>query len=156
MEDRRKKFMEMIHEEIGEDHKLTPIIAALVGMVGNEQAFEDLYDIHEGIEEYGEYLSEKEAHRIVSKFVNYDGTPGAKWQPQTLFQAVESLGGEKAVKGKYNCWALYVVMNWLHSDYGGALQTKLQGSDYPLIVYHMALAWMNDRDGDHDVREYFL
>lgn len=153
---KKELFMEMIHEEIGEDHKLTPIIAALVEMVGNEQAFEELYYIHEGIEEYGQFLTEKEAKHIVDAFENYDGTRGAKWQPQTLFQAVESLGGEKAVKGKYNCWALYALMNWIHSDYGGALQTKLQGNDYAMAVYLMAQAWINDRDGEHDVRELFL
>jgi hypothetical protein len=47
-------------------------------------------------------------------------------------------------------------MNWLHSDYGGVLMSKLQGNEYALVIYQMSLAWMNDKDGDHDVREYFI
>lgn len=156
MEGRKHKFMEMVHDKLGEDHELTPIIASLVGMIDHEDRFEELFDIYEGIEEYGQYLTEKEAKQIVDGFVNYDGSRGAKWPPQVLFSAVESLGGDKSVKGRYNCWALFVLMNWLHSDYGGALMTKLQGNDYALMVYQMALAWMNDKDGDHDVREMFV
>lgn len=154
--EKKQRFMEMIREEIGEEHHLVPIIVALVDMVHDQEQFEELYDIHEGIEEYGEFLTEKEARKVVDGFVNYDGTRGAKWPPQVLFTTVESLGGDKAVKGKYNCWSLYALMNWIHSDYGGALQTKLQGNDYALMAYLMAQAWMNDRDGDHDVREKFL
>lgn len=156
METRKEKFMEMVHDKLGADHELAPIIGALVVMVDNDEKFEELFDIYEGIEEYGQYVTEKEAKRVVEGFVSYDGMRGAKWPPQVLFQAVESLGGDKAVKGKYNCWTLYLLMNWLHSDYGGALMTKLQGNDYALMVYQMALAWMNDKDGDHDVREMFV
>ena len=154
--EKRNQFMEKMHDEIGEAHTLVPNIVSLVGMVDHDDKFEELFDIYEGIEEYGQYVTEKEAKRVVEGFVSYDGMRGAKWPPQVLFQAVESLGGEKAVKGKYNCWTLFLLMNWLHSDYGGALMTKLQGNDYALMVYQMALAWMNDKDGDHDVREYFI
>ena len=156
MEGKKHKFMEMVHEEIGEDHKLTPIIASLVGMVDHEDRFEELFDIYEGIEEYGQFVTEKEAKMIVDGFQNYDGSRGAKWPPQVLFSAVESLGGKKAEQGKYNCWTLYVLMNWMHSDYGGALMPELQGEAYALTCYRMALAWMNDRDADHDIREKFL
>ena len=156
METRKERFMEMVHDKLGADHELAPVIASLVGMIDHDDKFEELFDIYEGIEEYGQYVTEREAKRAVEGFVSYDGMRGAKWPPQVLFQAVESLGGEKAVKGKYNCWTLYLLMNWLHSDYGGALMTKLQGNDYALMVYQMALAWMNDKDGDHDVREYFI
>lgn len=156
MNEKKHKFMEMILEEIGEDSKVAPIIAELVGMVDNEEKFEELYDIHEGIEEYGQFLTEKEARKIVDGFVSFDGSRGAKWQPAVLFQAVESLGGKKAEEGKYNCWALYVLMNMMHSDYGGALMSKLQGDDYALTCYRMALAWMDDRDHDNNVREYFF
>lgn len=156
METHREKFMEMVHAEIGEDHKLVPIIAALVGMIENEERFNELYEIHEGIEKYGQFLTEKEARRIVDGFISYDGSRGARWQPNVLFQAVKDLGGHIAQEGKYNCWALYALMNMMHSDYGGALMTKIQGTDYALMCYQLALAWMSDRDGDHDVREYFL
>lgn len=156
MEGRKSKFMAMVHEKLGEDHELTPIIASLVGMVDHEDRFEELFDIYEGIEEYGQYLTEKEAKQIVEGFVSYDGMRGAKWQPQTLFPAVESLGGEKSAKGKYNCWALYALMNMMHSDYGGALMEVAKGDAYALTCYRMALAWMTDRDHTNNVRDYFL
>lgn len=155
-EDKKRRFMDMVHDEIGEDHKLVPIIGALVGMIEDEARFAELYDIHEGIGEYGQYLTEKEAVRVVNAFVNYDGSRGGKWMPQVLFTAVEGLGGRKAEKGQYNCWALYAVMNMMHSDYGGALIQEIEGEAYPLTCYRMALAWMADRDRDHDVRVYFL
>lgn len=148
--------MAMVHEKLGEDHELTPIIASLVGMVDHEDRFEELFDIYEGIEEYGQYLTEKEAKQIVEGFVSYDGMRGAKWQPQVLFPAVESLGGEKSAKGKYNCWALYALMNMMHSDYGGALMEVAKGDAYALTCYRMALAWMADRDHTNNVRDYFL
>ena len=156
METHKEKFMEMVHAELGEDHKLVPIIAALVGMVENKERFEELYEIHEGIEKYGQFLTEKEAKKVVDNFLTFDGSRGAKWPPQVLFQAVETLGGKKYEEGKYNCWALYALMNMMHSDYGGALIPEIQGDAYGLTCYRMALAWMNDRDRDNDVREYFL
>ena len=153
---KRHQFMEMIHEEIGEDHKLTPIIASLLGMVEDDERFEELFEIHEGIEEYGQFLTEKEARHIVDKMVSFDGSRGAKWPPQVLFPAVESLGGEKAVKGKYNCWALYALMNMMHSDYGRTLMKRAQGDEYALTCYELALDWIGDKDHDNDVRDYFL
>lgn len=153
---KRYQFMEMVHDEIGEDHKLTPIIASLLTMVEDDERFEELFNIHEGIEEYGQFLTEKEAHRIVAAFENYDGTRGAKWPPQALFAAVESLGGKKSEAHKYNCWALFVLMNMMHSDYGRTLSKRVQGNDYVLMCYDMAHDWMNDKDRDNDVREYFL
>lgn len=155
-ESKRYKFMEMIREEMGEDHKLIPIIGAMVGMVQDDSRFEELYAIHEGIEEYGQFLTEKEARQTVDGLMSFDGSRGAKWPPQVLFDAVERLGGEKSVKGKYNCWALYTLMNAMHSDYGGALMPEIQGDAYALTCYRMALAWMNDKDHDNDVRDYFL
>lgn len=153
---KRHQFMEMIHDEIGKDHKLVPIIASLVGMVDDEDRFEELFDIHEGVEEYGQFLTEKESKGIVDRMQNFDGSRGPKWSSPVLFEAVQILGGEKAVKGKYNCWALYALMNMMHSDYGDAIQAVAQGDDYALTCYRMALSWMKDRDHPNDVREYFL
>lgn len=153
---KRNKFMEMIHDEIGEDHKLSPIIASLLSMVDDDERFEELFDIHEGIEEYGQFLTEKEARYAVDKMIAFDGSRGARWQPPVLFDAVTKLGGEKAVRGEYNCWALYVLMNMMHSDYGEALTHIVQGDEYALTCYRMALAWMNDRDRKNNVRAYFL
>ena len=148
--------MEMVHDEIGEDHKLTPIIASLLTMVDDDERFNELFDIHEGIEEYGQFLTEKEAKHIVDKMVGFDGSRGAKWPPQVLFPAVESLGGEKSAKGKYNCWALFVMMNAIHSDYGGVVMTLAQGNDeYAKVCYMMAVAKLTDKDRRWTIREYY-
>lgn len=152
----KRRFMEMIREEMGESHRLAPVIASLVGMVEDDEMFGELYEIHEGMEEYGQFLTEKEARKVVEGFVSYDGMRGAKWQPNVLFEAVERLGGHKAERGSHNCWALFALMNMMHSDYGGALSAHLQGDSYAKTCYLMSLAWMNDRDHANDVREYFL
>lgn len=154
--EKKRRFMEMIYEKIGKDHDLVPIIITMVDMVDDEERFEEMYDIHAGVETYGQFLTEREARSIVNGFVNYDGSRGGKWSPDVLFSAVESLGGDKAVEGKYNCWALFALMNMMHSDYGGALMTELQGDDYALMCYRLSLAWLGDRDHKNDVRSYFL
>jgi hypothetical protein len=121
----RKEFVRMLEQERG-----TPIgwaiIMSMVDMLEDEDELERLAETHKGMQEYGQFLSEKEARSIVDGFRNYDGTRGAKWQPNVLFSAVESLGGKRAEMGKYNCWALYAVMNMMSSDYGGVIQTLLR------------------------------
>lgn len=150
----RKEFVRMLEQERG-----TPIgwaiIMSMVDMLEDEDELERLAETHKGMQEYGQYLSEKEARSIVDGFRNYDGTRGAKWQPNVLFGAVESLGGKRAEMGKYNCWALYAVMNMISSDYGGVIQTIAQGDSYAKVCYMMAVAFLTDPDRRENVREYF-
>lgn len=150
----KKEFMEMLEKERG-----TPtgwaIIMSMVDMLEEDDELEHLAELHKGMQEYGQYLSESEAMHIVEKFRNYDGSRGAKWQPSVLFGAVESLGGKKSEHGKYNCWSLYAVMNMIHSDYGGVIITLAQGDAYAKVCYMMAVAWLTDPDKHMDVREYF-
>ena len=150
----RKEFVEMLEHE-----RNTPIgwaiIMSMVDMLEDEDELERLAETHKGMQEYGQFLSEKEARSIVDGFRNYDGTRGAKWQPNVLFGAVESLGGKRAEMGKYNCWALYAVMNMMSSDYGGVIQTIAQGDSYAKVCYMMAVAFLTDPDRRENVREYF-
>lgn len=150
----RKEFVEMLEHE-----RSTPtgwaIIMTMVDMLADDDELERLAETHKGMQEYGQFLTEKEARGIVDGFRNYDGTRGAKWQPNVLFNAVELLGGKRAEMGKYNCWALYAVMNMMSSVYGGVIQTIAQGDTYAKICYMMAVAWFADPDKRHDVREYF-
>jgi hypothetical protein len=150
----RKEFVRMLEQERG-----TPIgwaiIMSMVDMLEDEDELERLAETHKGMQEYGQFLSEKEARSIVDGFRNYDGTRGAKWQPNVLFSAVESLGGKRAEMGKYNCWALYAVMNMMSSDYGGVIQTIAQGDSYAKVCYMMAVAFLTDPDRRENVREYF-
>jgi hypothetical protein len=151
----KQEFIEMLKEARGTPQEWA-IIMEMVDMLEGEDEFERMADLYKGLSEYGgQYLSEKEAHKIVDAFVNYDGTRGAKWQPTILFNAVESLGGKKSEQGKYSCWALYAVMNMLSSDYGGVISTIAQGDEYAKVCYMMAVAKFNDRDKRFDVRKYF-
>lgn len=156
MTDKGKQFMDMLHDKIGKDHEVMPILNKMVIMLEPMEEFEDMMEVYTGVQEYGQFLTEKEAKRVVEKMVSYDGTRGAKWPPAILFDSVQLLGGEKAVKGKYNCWALYALMNMMHSDYGDALHEVAKGDDYALTCYRMSLSWMKDKDHPNDVREYFL
>lgn len=150
----KKEFLEMLEKERG-----TPIgwsiIMSMVGLLEEDDELERLAEIHKGVQDYGQYLTEDEAKKVVEGFRNYDGSRGGKWRPEVLFSAVESLGGKRAEMGHYNCWALYAAMNMIHSDYGGVLITMVQGDAYAKACYMMAVAWLNDPDRKHDIRHYF-
>ena len=132
------------------------IIMEMVELLEDDDDFERMAEIHKGMSEYGNYLTEHEARKVVDGFIAYDGTRGGKWQPSVMFSAIESLGGKKCEWGKYNEWAMYAVMNMMHSDYGGVLLPIVQSEAYAKTCYMMAVAWFNDRDKHHDVRMYFL
>ena len=151
----KQEFIQMLKEARGTPQEWA-IIMEMVDMLEDEEDFERMAEVHKGIAEYGQYLTEKEARKIVDGFVSYDGTRGGKWQPSVLFGAIESMGGKKCEYGKYNEWAMYAVMNMMHSDYGGVLLPVVQGEAYAKTCYMMAVAWFNDRDHIHDVRMYFL
>jgi hypothetical protein len=151
----KQEFIQMLKEARGTPQEWA-IIMEMVDMLEDDDEFQRMAELYKGMAEYnGQYLSQKEASRIVDAFINYDGTRGARWQPTILFGAVESLGGKREVKGEYSCWALYAVMNMMSSDYGGVLSTIAQGETYAKVCYMMAVAFFNDRDRKHGVREYF-
>lgn len=151
----KQEFIQMLKEARGTPQEWA-IIMEMVDMLEDEEDFERMAEVHKGIAEYGQYLTEKEARKVVDGFVCYDGTRGGKWQPSVLFGAIESMGGKKQEYGKYNEWAMYAVMNMMHSDYGGVLLPVVQGETYAKTCYMMAVAWFMDRDHRHDVRMYFL
>lgn len=151
----KKEFIQMLKDERGTDTGWA-VILSMVGLLEKDGEFERLAELHKGMSEYGgQYMTEKEALKTVEEFVNYDGSRGAKWQPSVLFGAVESLGGKREERGKYNCWALYAVMNMMHSDYGGVLMTVAQGDTYARLCYSLTVARLLDRDRKWNVREYF-
>lgn len=151
----KEEFIEMLKAARGTPQEWA-IIMEMVDLLEDEDEFERMAEVHKGMAEYGgQYLTERESQQIVGNFTNYDGTRGGKWQPSILFGAVESLGGKRAEMGKYNCWALYAVMNMMSSDYGGVISTIAQGDEYAKVCYMMAVAFLTDRDRKHSVREYF-
>lgn len=151
----KQEFIQMLKEARGTPQEWS-VIMAMVDMLEDDDEFEEMAELHKGIAEYGQFLTEKEAKRIVDKFENFDGTRGPKWaMPTMVWETIERLGGSKSEKGKYNCWAMFVLLNMMHSDYGGVLMTIAQGDAYVKACYMMAVAWVQDRDGRWSIRQYF-
>jgi hypothetical protein len=75
--------------------------------------------------------------------------------PSQVWDTIERLGGHKSMVGKYNCWAMFALMNMMHSDYGGVLVQVAQGDMYAKAAYMMAVAWVDDPDRRWTIREYF-
>lgn len=151
----KQEFIEMLKEARGTPQEWS-VIMAMVDMLDDAEEFEEMAKLHKGIAEYGQFLTEKEAKRIVDGFKNFDGTRGPKWaMPAMVWDTVERLGGKKSEMGKYNCWTLFVLMNMMHSDYGGVLMTLAQGDAYAKAAYLMSIAWLDDPDRQRNIREYF-
>lgn len=156
MTDMGKQFMDMLHEKLGEHHEVMPILNKMVIMLEPMEEFEEMMEICSGMENYGDYLTEKEAEHITEGFTNYDKTKGAKWpRPDMFFEAVRSVGGSIEEPRKYNKWVLFTVMNMIHADYGGVLQNLAQGSEYVKLAYKMALAFIYDPDREESIRSYY-
>lgn len=154
-EKQKQEFIQMLKDARGTPQEWS-VIMAMVDMLEDDEEFEGMAELHKGIAEYGQFLTEKEARRIVDGFRNFDGSRGPKWaMPSQVWDTVERLGGHKAEYGKYNCWSLFVLMNMMHSDYGGVLMTLAQGDAYAKAAYMMSLAWINDPDRHRSIREYF-
>lgn len=148
--------MDMFREELGENHKVMPIINKMVVMLEPMEEFEEMMEVCTGMENYGDFLTEKEAEHITEHFTNYDKTRGAHWpRPEILFETVKSVGGAVEEPRKYNKWVLFTVMNMIHADYGGVLQNVAQGSEYAKLAYKMAIAFINDPDREESIRAYF-
>ena len=155
MKEKSKEFLGMFYQELGEHHKVMPIIKKMIYMLEPMDEFNEMMEVYPGVEEYGAFMTEKEAKRVTSTFVNYDRTQGPKWRPDTLFEAVKAVGGVVEDPHKYNRWALYAAMNMIHADYGGVLQTLGPDSEYPKLAYRMALAFIMDPDRKDGFRDYF-
>lgn len=151
----KEEFIQMLRDEMGTDTGWA-VIMSMVGMVEDDDRFEELAELYKGKSEFGQFLTEKEAKKAADHLVGNDGSRGPKWpMPQQMFDKIESLGGRKAERGKYNCWAMFAVMNMIHSDYGGVLIGYASGDEYAKLCYMLAVAWMTDADKRNDVREHF-
>ncbi len=156
MTDKGKQFMDMLHEKLGEHHEVMPILNKMVIMLEPMEDFEEMMEICSGMENYGDYLTEKEAEHITEDFTNFDKTKGAKWpKPEVLFEAVKSVGGSVEELRKYNKWVLFTVMNMIHAYYGGVLQNIAQGSEYVKLSYKLAIAFINYPNREESIRAYF-
>lgn len=151
----RKKFKDMIIER-----KNTPegmaVIMSMAAMLEDDPRFEHLAELYDGMEQYGNFMTEKEARKVVEGFVNYDGSRGGKWTSiDGIAEEFRKFGGVPEERGHYNKWVMYVLLNNVHSDYGGVIMRMTDGRDYVKNCYMMALAKLDDKDRRESIREYF-
>lgn len=151
----RKKFKDMLLEK-----KDTPegiaVILSMAAMLEGDPRFESLAELYDGIEEYKNFASEKEAKKVVEGFIAYDGSRGQHWSMDAIYEELRKAGGVLEERHHYNKWMLYIVMNNLYSDYGGVLsKLGVAPADMPKAIYLMALAKIDDRDRREGLREYF-
>lgn len=151
----RKEFLDMLKEERNSETGWA-IIMSMVSMVENDERMEYLAELHRGMHEYGNYMTEKEAKKVVEGFVSWDGSRGQKWSMDTIADELRKVGGVLEEKHHYNKWVLYVLMNAAYADYGGVLmKLGLPMADIPKAAYLMALARLDDKDAKMTIREYY-
>lgn len=151
----KKKFKDMLLEK-----KDTPVgqavIFSMVGMLENDPRFESLAELYDGIEQYHNFMTEKEAKKVVDGFVAFDGSRGQKWSMDAISDELRKVGGIPEERHHYNKWMLYTVMNSEYADYGGVLQKLgVSSQDMPKAIYYMALAKIDDKDAHESLREYY-
>lgn len=151
----KKEFTKMLYDE-----RDTPlgwaVIMAMIGMVENDDRFHQLAEFHKGMQEYHNFMTEKEARKVVDSFVNYDGSRGPKWTIDTIQEELRKFGGMIEERGHYNKWMMYVLINGIYSDYGGVIMKMTDGKDFVKNIYLMALAMLDDKDRRESVREYYM
>ena len=108
--------------------------------------------------QWRQYLSKSEAEEIVA-----DMTPPAAWDYDTWHNAMQSLSLECERENVFNSYAMWVVMNAVHSDNGKVIAELLEiepsdvaNAEYVKAVWRMSLNMLCDEDGKYDVRKYFL
>lgn len=151
----RKKFKDMLLENMN-----TPVgksvVLSMVGVLDGDPRFEGLAELYDGMEEYGNFMTEKEAKKVVDGFVAFDGSRGQKWSMDAISDELRKVGGIPEERHHYNKWMLYAVMNSEYADYGGVLQKLgVSSQDMPKAVYYMALAKIDDKDRKMSLRQYY-
>lgn len=151
----RKKFKDMLLENkdkpVGQ-----AVILSMFTMLDGDPRFENLAELYDGMEEYGNFMTEKEAKKVVDGFVAFDGSRGQKWSMDAISDELRKVGGMPEERHHYNKWMLYAVMNSEYADYGGVLQKLgVSSQDMPKAIYYMALAKIDDKDRKMSLRQYY-
>ena len=105
-----------------------------------------------------QYLTRSEATEIFENMV-----PSGAWNYDAWLGAMKNLGLEYEREGVFNSYALWIVMNAIHSDNGkvitglmGLQPTDTGNADYIKTVHSLAMNKLLDEDGVYNVRRYFL
>jgi hypothetical protein len=151
----RKKFKDMLLENkdkpVGQ-----AVILSMFTMLDGDPRFENLAELYDGIEEYGNFMTEKEAKKVVDGFIAFDGNRGQKWSMDAITEELRKVGAMPEERHHFNKWMLYAVMNGEYADYGGVLQKLgVSSQDMPKAIYYMALAKIDDKDRKMSLRQYY-
>ena len=151
----KKKFVEMLKEERNSPTGMA-VIMSMVSMLEDDPRFEYLAELYEGMDQYKNFMTEREAKKVVEGLVSFDGSRGQKWSMDAIADELRKVGGVLEEKHHYNKWVLYVLMNAAYADYGGVLmKLGLPMADIPKAAYLMALARLDDKDAKMTIREYY-
>lgn len=151
----KKKFIEMLKEERNSPTGMA-VIMSMVSMLEDDPRFEHLAELYDGLDEYKNFMTEKEARRLVDGFISFDGSRGQKWSMDAIAEEVQKAGGYVEERHHYNKWMLYALMNGQYADYGGALmKLRIPPADMPKAIYYMAIAMLDDKDRKESIRQYY-
>lgn len=105
-----------------------------------------------------QYLTRSEAMEIFENMV-----PSGAWSYDTWLGAMKTLGLEYEREGVFNCYALWIVMNAIHSDNGkviaglmGLQPSDTGNADYIKTIHKLAMNKLLDEDGYFEIRDYYL
>ena len=105
-----------------------------------------------------QYLTKSEAMKVFNAMI-----PKGAWSYDTWKKAMEELGLETEREYVFNCYALWTVMNAIHSDNGSVIAellaiepTDVTNAKYIRVIHKMAVNMLTDVDGLYSVRAYFL
>ena len=105
-----------------------------------------------------QYLSKAEAIKVFNALI-----PKGAWSYEVWHRAMEELGLEMEREYVFNCYALWLVMNAIHSDDGQVLAELLgiEPSDvtdakYIKTIHRLAVNKLTDTDGFYSVRQLYL
>lgn len=105
-----------------------------------------------------QYLTRDEAMEIFENMV-----PSGAWNYDAWHRAMNDLGLECEREGVFNSYALWIVMNAIHSDSGkviaglmGLQPTDTGNADYIRTLHSLAMNKLLDEDGYFEIRDYYL
>lgn len=105
--------------------------------------------------EWCNYVTEDEAKELISKLKNQDDTMGAHWDYATMKSMAERKNVPIEEYPYFNSYALWVTMNMIYSDHNKSIRTFIDENSATMLIYHMAVEKLKDRDRKHFLRPYF-
>lgn len=112
---------------------------------------------------WNNFVSEKEATEIGSRFVNQDGSTGFHWDMSAFFSIVRQLGGELENEYKYNKYSLWLTANMIYSDHAKSIAEDMGYDAFrevpeekmALSCYRKSIEKLCDKDRPYFIRPYF-